>query len=378
MPLESCIICMDNSEHSRNGDYAPDRLAAQYDAVSIMIGRKLNPPSHPESTVGLMLSGGSPEVLASPTRDQGHLMAAMHGIEPRGKAQFGQALKIAQLALKHRPNKAGGQRVVIFVAGPIHDETRALQRIAKDLKKNNVAVDVVSMGEHEDNKDLLSSFIEAVSKDNNSNLVVIPAGSLPSNVLMQSPILNEDGGMGGGGGGSGGGGGGAFSEYGGFDPNTDPDIALAMRMSLEEQKQRMEEQAGSDAPAGTGAGGAEDDMLQQALALSMMEAASGGSGSGSGEAGAGAGGSSGGGGGDGEAQATDGGQGGTGGDEDEDLDEEALLARALAMSQEESEQAAASAASAPASAPAPAPAPAAAAGGADFNDPAFVQQLLHG
>lgn len=83
----------------------------------------------------------------------------MHGIEPRGKAQFGQALKIAQarfdsafalgrrltrplppqLALKHRPNKAGGQRVVIFVAGPIHDETRALQRIAKDLKKNNVS-----------------------------------------------------------------------------------------------------------------------------------------------------------------------------------------------------------------------------------------------
>lgn len=32
MPLESTMICLDNSEWMRNGDYAPNRLAAQQDA----------------------------------------------------------------------------------------------------------------------------------------------------------------------------------------------------------------------------------------------------------------------------------------------------------------------------------------------------------
>ena len=40
MPLECTIICMDNSEYMRNGDFAPTRFEAQYDAVSMLITAK--------------------------------------------------------------------------------------------------------------------------------------------------------------------------------------------------------------------------------------------------------------------------------------------------------------------------------------------------
>jgi len=32
MPLEAAVVCLDNSEFSRNGDYIPTRLEAQKDA----------------------------------------------------------------------------------------------------------------------------------------------------------------------------------------------------------------------------------------------------------------------------------------------------------------------------------------------------------
>jgi len=41
MTLESTVICVDNSEYCRNGDYAPTRLLAQRDAIN-MVARYLN------------------------------------------------------------------------------------------------------------------------------------------------------------------------------------------------------------------------------------------------------------------------------------------------------------------------------------------------
>lgn len=90
--------------------------------------------------------------------------------------------------------------------------------MGKQLKKNGIAVDVVSLGEVEANQEKLQEFVEAADSNNNSHLVAIPAGLLPSDVLVTSPIIHggEEGaaggmGAGGFGGGMGGGGfGGAF------------------------------------------------------------------------------------------------------------------------------------------------------------------------
>eukprot|EP00551_Chaetoceros_affinis_P002825 CAMPEP_0203633328 /NCGR_PEP_ID=MMETSP0088-20131115/446_1 /ASSEMBLY_ACC=CAM_ASM_001087 /TAXON_ID=426623 /ORGANISM="Chaetoceros affinis, Strain CCMP159" /LENGTH=446 /DNA_ID=CAMNT_0050486607 /DNA_START=128 /DNA_END=1468 /DNA_ORIENTATION=+ len=334
MPLESCMILLDNSQYMLNGDYIPTRLSAQTDAANLLVTHKTQ--SNPESTVGIIaMSGGihssgenadGVELLVSPTDDMGKILAALHGIPVRGSGDssvsgvdVAASVQVASLALKHRRNKNGQQRIVIFVGSPLtHVESRALVKAGKTLKKNNVAIDVVALGELEENEPKLKDLVDAANGNNEEklcHLVTIPTGVLPSDVLVGSPIIH--GGSGGGGvagdamaGGVSGGMDG-FAEFGGVDPNMDPELAMALRVSMEEERARQErvarEQAAtaqneeSKAEGGandegnngnmdvdnaqgetseTGAGlaaammddmGDEDALLQQALAMSMAE-----------------------------------------------------------------------------------------------------------
>ena len=76
-------------------------------------------------------------------------------------------MQIAQLALKHRKNKNGGQRIVVFIGAPIQETVEKLQKIGKQLKKNNVAIDVISIGEVEENNEKLLEFVNATNSNDN-------------------------------------------------------------------------------------------------------------------------------------------------------------------------------------------------------------------
>uniref|UniRef100_A0AAV1UF03 26S proteasome regulatory subunit RPN10 n=1 Tax=Peronospora matthiolae TaxID=2874970 RepID=A0AAV1UF03_9STRA len=239
MPLESTMICLDNSEWMRNGDYIPSRLEAQHDAANLLCGTKTQ--SNPESTVGVLaMAGKSIQVLASPTDSMGTLLSAIHRVEIGGTMKLANAIQVAQLALKHRRNKTGGQRVVVFIGSPIEEDEKQLTKIGKLLKKNNIAVDVVSMGELDANAAKLQAFVDAASSNNNSHLVTVPAGVLPSDVLVSSPVLHGDDGAAAAAASGGGGGDGTYTEYGGVDPSMDPELALALRVSMEEERARQE------------------------------------------------------------------------------------------------------------------------------------------
>nr|DBA13824.1 TPA: hypothetical protein GDO54_004860 [Pyxicephalus adspersus] len=61
MVLESTMVCVDNSEYMRNGDFLPTRLQAQQDAVNIVCHSKTR--SNPENNVGLItLANADPEL----------------------------------------------------------------------------------------------------------------------------------------------------------------------------------------------------------------------------------------------------------------------------------------------------------------------------
>ena len=327
MPLESCMIIVDNSEFMRNGDYVPTRLEALQDATNLLVGAKTQ--SHPESTVGI--SAGT-ELLVSPTEDVGKLLNAVHDLQISRKGQsFGlsvhnaskkdnadvtAAIQVASLALKHRKNKNGSQRIVLFIGSPLNGiESRALAKAGRQLKKNNVSIDVVAMGELEANEEKLKELVEAANgraaegAERSCHLVTIPAGVLPSDVLASSPIVHGAGGgsafaasaaaaAAGAAVGSPGGGGdqSGFADFGGVDPNMDPELAMALRISMEEERTRQErlaaqaaaeeskdsdmadasgEAAAAAAPAAPSAmdlGLSEEEaLLQQALAMSMNE-----------------------------------------------------------------------------------------------------------
>ncbi|TDG42089.1 hypothetical protein AWZ03_011491 [Drosophila navojoa] len=285
MVLESTMICFDNSDYQRNGDYFPTRLNVQKDGINLVCLTKLR--SNPENNVGLMTLSNTVEVLATLTSDVGRIFSKMHLIQPKGEINLLTGIRIAHLVLKHRQGKNHKMRIVVFVGSPINNEEGELVKQAKRLKKEKVNVDIVSFGDHGNNIEILTAFINALNgKDGTgSHLVSVPRGSALSDALLSSPIIQGEDGMGAAGLG------GAVFEFG-VDPNEDPELALALRVSMEEQRQRQEsEQRRADSAGGaeaappsiatSGDSGAErspvvtlpnsnseEAMLQRALALS--------------------------------------------------------------------------------------------------------------
>jgi len=183
------------------------------------------------------------------TKDIGQILQAIHTTRDKigGAADITTALSVAQLALKHRQNKNLRQRIVLFVgsplAGPAADD-KGMVRLAKKLKKNNVAVDVVAFGDgvEDGERSVLRQFVENASSGDNCHLVSVPPGPhLLSDMIISSPILAGDRGLpeevmadvaSGAGAGTG-----SF-EFG-VDPSLDPELAMALRMSMEEEQARQ-------------------------------------------------------------------------------------------------------------------------------------------
>ena len=219
-------------------------------------------------------------MLVTHTKELGQILAAVHKTSTNlGRtASIPTAIAIAQLALKHRQNKTLRQRVVVFVGSPLEDVSpdaeRALVRLAKKLKKNNVALDVIAFGDGieeagEGGRSILQTFVETASSSDNSYvpsslpppclffflkmfclvnrlvpfslslsllfsrhyLAVPPGPHLLSSVVLNSPILASDrrvpdelaavpGGVG-----APSGGGTSQFEFG-VDPSLDPELAM--------------------------------------------------------------------------------------------------------------------------------------------------------
>lgn len=274
MVLESTVVCVDNSDFMRNGDFVPTRLQAQQDAINLVCRAKTR--SNPENNVAL-LTLAKTEVLVTLTTDVSKLLAKLHQVQPGGEVKFLSTIRIAHLCLKHRQGRNHRMRIVVFVGSPILDEDADLVKLAKKLKKEKVNVDIVSFGEEAANAAKLESFITTINgkEGGSSHLVTIATGPMLSDVIVTSPIIVGEDGMG------------HVPTSGfefGIDPNEDPELALALRVSMEEQRARQDEEArrataasttGEQAVSATPAAESVDDaLLKQALEMSMQTDAS--------------------------------------------------------------------------------------------------------
>ncbi|KAM4567381.1 26S proteasome non-ATPase regulatory subunit 4-like [Fundulus diaphanus] len=235
MVLESTMVCVDNSEYMRNGDFLPTRLQAQQDAVNIVCHSKTR--SNPENNVGLITMANNCEVLTTLTPDTGRILSKLHAVQPRGNISFCTGIRVAHLALKHRQGKNHKMRIIAFVGSPVEDNEKDLVKMAKRLKKEKVNVDIINFGEEEMNTEKLTAFINTLNgkEGAGSHLVTVPPGPSLADALLSSPILAGEGGAVLGLGAS-------DFEFG-VDPSADPELALALRVSMEEQRQRQEDEA---------------------------------------------------------------------------------------------------------------------------------------
>ncbi|CAC5406298.1 PSMD4 [Mytilus coruscus] len=267
MVLESTIVCVDNSDYMRNGDFVPTRLQAQQDAVNLVCHSKTR--SNPENNVGLLVMSHV-EVLVTLTTDAGRVLSKLHQVQPMGEIKFGTALKVAHLALKHRQGRNHKMRIVFFVGSPVEDEEKELVKLAKKLKKEKVQIDIVNFGEEAVNTDKLTALVNTINgkEGTGSHLVTVPPGPLLSEALINSPIIvGEDG--------SGAGLQATGFEFG-VDPNEDPELALALRVSMEEQRARQEDEAkkaiestATETTPVQETGTNDEAMLREALTMSL-------------------------------------------------------------------------------------------------------------
>jgi 26S proteasome regulatory subunit N10 len=168
-----------------------------------------------------------------------------------------------------------------------------LKRLGGQLKKNKIAVDIVNFGEGcaEENRALLETFHASVNNHDNSFFVTLPPGEhMLSQMIASTPIVRGTDAGPAGDGGSAGPAASTFDEYGGVDPNVDPELAMALRMSLESAENERKAREGPSAtpaapaaaaPVATAAAAnpdamdVEDDMdedLRAAIALSLSSA----------------------------------------------------------------------------------------------------------
>lgn len=132
---------------------------------------------------------------------------------------------IASLSLKHRANKNQRQRIIAMVASPLSESAKDLEALGKKLKKNQIAIDIVNLGEPSNNEKL-NALIEAAIIEGNSHYInVEPSITLLPDILQSSAILGRAyGGM----------------ETMGMDAGLDDDTQVAIRISLEEEQRRIE------------------------------------------------------------------------------------------------------------------------------------------
>jgi 26S proteasome regulatory subunit N10 len=286
---EALFLCIDSSDHMRNGDFEPSRIVSTQEACNLLVEARMG--RNPENMVGFLTFGGRTcTVRETLTSDVERVAGSISNISVSGPTQFGRGVQVAALALSHATNAHADKRIIVFAGSPISETKDELLQLAKRLRKEDIAVDVVLLGVPEAQVESVRAFVDAVSKNNNSSLTIVPPNGSVLEMLFTSPLLSEDFGGGGGGGGAGG--------MGMDDAAADPQLAAALRASLEEAQRAAAAAAAApaapaaapatssgagpspqpSAPAAAAAPGAhrqltEEEELELAIKMSMDEAA---------------------------------------------------------------------------------------------------------
>ena len=223
MPLECAMILIDNSLYSRNGDAIPNRFQCQIEGINSLINTKSN--DNAETAIGLMMMAGKgKQILTTPTNETAMIFAQYNKIQIQDYISLSRSIQIAQLTMKHRVNKNQHERIVVFLASTIRETPEELYVLARNLRKNVIAIDFVNICCPE-NVPILQNFIEIVNVDENCKLVNYQGGlSRLADVLKESGLL-----------------GGHQTMDGGFQEDIDPELEMVLRISLEEERKRLEE-----------------------------------------------------------------------------------------------------------------------------------------
>lgn len=210
---ESTIICVDNSDYNINEDLYPDRLVSLKECLNIICENKILSLDH---RVGVLLMAGERcRTLVALTNSLGKLLNSIHDIPVNGTCDIVKSLSIAQLALKHRFNRGTNQKIVLLLGSPCTENEQNLMNIAKQLKKNNIGIEIVNFGSTEINREILTKLYENVNNNQNSKYIEVPPDATNISESILSVFSNH-----------------AYCSYG--DVNANSDIFNTVQNALRE------------------------------------------------------------------------------------------------------------------------------------------------
>ncbi|KJP89382.1 hypothetical protein AK88_01048 [Plasmodium fragile] len=219
--IEATIICIDNSDYNRNEDIVPNRFLSQIDCVNVLCCNKTS--MHYKNNIGIvMMAGDKTKVKVSLTNDIGQLLSCIHDIKLDGTCDIVRSLLIAQLALKHRVDKNLGQKIMLFVGSPFKVNEKQLISTGKQLKKNNICLDIISYGDVQRNRSILMRLYESVNSNDNCKFIECPETENNLSRFVLNSLLTNN-------------------EYSIGNIQEDEQLMSAMQMSLEESQPLTEQ-----------------------------------------------------------------------------------------------------------------------------------------
>jgi 26S proteasome regulatory subunit N10 len=166
---ETIIICFDNSEFSRNQDYKPSRFQIQYEIASLY--SLIKTEENFENTIGLL--DINRKIHLVPTNNINIIQKELDNMKIQEGYDVFKNVYLSQLLFKYRPNKKLKCRIILFICSPINDIYVDIENLGKMLKKNNINIDVISLGEIEVNHDKLEELVNYCNNNNTSHLLEI-------------------------------------------------------------------------------------------------------------------------------------------------------------------------------------------------------------
>jgi 26S proteasome regulatory subunit N10 len=142
--VQATFFLIDNSVSSLDGDFIPNRLAAQISTIDSVAGSLLH--ANRESTAGFGTLSGNFGVCMSLTSEYRSIRHALEKVERDGTVQFNRAVRCGILALRHARNP-NSKRCLIILIGSSHGLAESdWVEIADLANQNAIEINCFALG----------------------------------------------------------------------------------------------------------------------------------------------------------------------------------------------------------------------------------------
>lgn len=201
-PSELVLLCVDNSESARNGDYPPSRWVAQRVAVSALVSHFVQSKS--ASVVLITLGNSKPTLACCATNSRVRLLDAMNSITCGGEILPIQTLLLCEMVIRNtlvvpKEGTDGANlphaRIILFLgSNPSTQDSALLPGVYISLEGLRTSIDVISYGDFLHTSDTEKSVYTSLTSLFHSPpslsrlLEVAPHESLRDRVLSLYPV----------------------------------------------------------------------------------------------------------------------------------------------------------------------------------------------